>query len=199
MKTKIKEAIKAKHKNLTLSGVRMDALTDKLSKVITDEADIQATIDSYDFEPYFEMARLDDTIVGLKNKPQEPANPTPEPQPTDIASIVANAVSQAVTPLQERLNAIDSEKGLSSKRTKLSETLKDAPDFLKTAYLGQINDQMTDEAFNAVLEQANKGFEEFKESQPKQGGIFSAQPSNGDVVKAKADAPELKQFANIKN
>lgn len=195
MKEKIKQAIKASHKDLTLSATRMDALIDKLAKVITDESDIEATVSSYDFDPYYEIAKSDDKVRNLENQKPKPTEPTPGEQPTDLATTIAQAVQQAIAPLQNKIDGFEKAKTVTSFKEQLQNELKDAPQFLQDAYLAQVSDNTTTETFDTILETAKSGLEAFKSSQPKTGGVFVAKQNDGTPAEIKADDPLL---SNIK-
>lgn len=194
MKEKIKQAIKASHKDLTLSATRMDALIDKLSKVITDEVDIEATVSSYDFDPYYEIAKSDDKVRNLENQKPKPTEPTPSEQPASNDEALTKAL-EAINTLNARLDGFEKAKTVTSFKEQLQNELKDAPQFLQDAYLAQVSDSITQDGFNTILETAKSGLEAFKSSQPKTGGVFVAKQNDGTPAEIKADDPLL---SNIK-
>lgn len=68
----------------------------------------------------------------------EKKNPTPNPKtddPTDMASIIAKAVSDAVKPLQEKLVAIESGTVVKNRKQTLESKLESAPESFKKTVL----------------------------------------------------------------
>lgn len=126
MKNKIKEALKQEYKNLGLSDEAFDGVAAFGETVVKEEKDIEGFVKNAGpmLKPFqssadkmrTENAELKKQIEELKSKQtsaepaaQEPAKGDPdknnEPDPKDIAAIVAKAVKAEVTPLTEQLNA----------------------------------------------------------------------------------------------
>ena len=119
MKQKIKEALRQEYKSrLELDDDRLDGVAAFASTFVTDEGKIGEFVKN---EATLAMLKSYQSVLdkdrAKRNKPEptptppEPGNPTPEPKPEpntpDIADIVAKAVAAAMTPLQEKLTALE--------------------------------------------------------------------------------------------
>ena len=102
-----------------------------------------------------------------KNEPT-PANPT---DPTDIATIIKNAVSEHMKPLQEKLSNYEANSIIQNRKTLLEDKLKTAPDTFKSKTLndfGRMNFK-DDEDFTAYLTETETGLQTYNQEISNQG------------------------------
>ena len=137
---KVKERLKAfiaTQTGLNLSNTRIDELSARLAQKPADDADdaaIDLIINEANFyQPFTELAKLDDTMRTLKaNQKTPPPAPDPvqdpEPDTNDLAKLIAAAVSQAITPISEKLNALESDKKVTSIKEKAKTLLTEVPE-----------------------------------------------------------------------
>lgn len=125
MKQKIKEALRQEYKSrLELDDDRLDGVAAFASTFVTEESKIEEFVKN---EATLAMLKSYQSVLdkdrAKRNKPEStpkpsdngnnPPEPNPEPKPQDtpdIASIVAQAVAAAINPLQEKLNAFETDK-----------------------------------------------------------------------------------------
>jgi hypothetical protein len=146
-KERVKARFKEKFKTVALSNQRLDAIADKLAPKIVDDAEdgvIDAELDFLnDLHPdgaFLVMQKADDKSVNDKKKQtsnnqsnnSEQNNQQQNQQnqeQNDLSKLIAAAVSQAVAPLSEKLNALESEKQQATiqQLVEKHEKLKDVP------------------------------------------------------------------------
>lgn len=123
MKQKIKEALKQGHKKLGLSDEVFERVAASVETFITDESQIDAFVNSEGTLNLLKSYQsINDKVRDLErfapkpnNTPKadtsdngnNPPEPKPQTEQPDIAAIVAQAVTAAVAPLQEKLNAFE--------------------------------------------------------------------------------------------
>lgn len=146
MKQKLLELLNAKFLG---KGTRKDVLAQlatAFSLQATTEEEAQALVDKLtdeqvtDFQKEYrseidsEISKATKTALEKAGKGSGGApEPKPEegegnPEPTDIATIIANAVAKATTPLMEKINAIESGKTTETRLSQINDILKDAKD-----------------------------------------------------------------------
>ncbi len=119
-----KARLKTKYSGVNLSTKRIDAIADRLHKKfpdLTEEADHDAKLDDLnDLQPFADIAKDDDRIRTLENKPKDkekdqPADPkkddpAPTPKPEDAPPAWAQALIDQNKALAEKLEGIEKEK-----------------------------------------------------------------------------------------
>lgn len=146
MKQKLLELLNAKFLG---KGTRKDVLAQlatAFSLQATTEEEAQALVDKLtdeqvtDFQKEY-RSEIDSEISKATKTALEKAgkgnggDPEPKPEegedktdPTDIATIIANAVAKATTPLMEEISAIKSGKTTETRLSQINDILKDAKD-----------------------------------------------------------------------
>ena len=125
MKQKIEEAIEQGYKNLGVPKTVIGGLAALGLTVVKDESEIAAFVQSeavkgvmksYQSEADKVRTEYSAKLKGLETEKAEleaklngnnPPDPKPQPEQHDIAAIVAQTVTAAVAPLQEKLNAFE--------------------------------------------------------------------------------------------
>lgn len=125
MKQKIEEAIEQGYKNLGVPKTVIGGLAALGLTVVKDESEIAAFVQSeavkgvmksYQSEADKVRTEYSAKLKGLETEKAEleaklngnnPPDPKPQPEQPDIAAIVAQAVTAAAAPLQEKLNAFE--------------------------------------------------------------------------------------------
>lgn len=194
----IKSALKNKfHANLGLSDSTYEKVANNLGATIEKEEEIETVVSGA--EPWLKVVQGEaDIIRRTKNNP----NPDPEPggdpnskdpQPANIASMIAAAVEKATTPLLQKIENI--EKGNASKTnhekliSKLTEKKID-PAFYESAIEGR--EFTTEDEVNSFVEKLAGGYAKFSQSQADKGLLQISQPilggDNQDGVSAATQA-----------
>ncbi|MGX9985836.1 hypothetical protein [Soonwooa purpurea] len=190
MKQKLLELLNAKYLG---KGVRKDGLEQlaaSLCITVTTDEEAQALVDKLTDEQVTEFVKdwrkgVDGEVTkGVETYKSKNPIPNPEdpkddpkdgPNPTDIATIVQNAVKAAVEPFQKRLDTIDENTIVSNRLKTFNDKLADAPEAFRekalrdygrmsfkddedfNAFLGETETDLT--AYNQeVANQANGGF-----------------------------------------
>ncbi len=117
MKTKIKEALQQGYKNLGLSDEVFEGVATSAETFIKSDEDINGFVNSEVAKSLlrFHQAEADRKRANNKKKPEDvkPDAPedknAPKAQDVDIAAIVANAVAEAIKPVNDELTRIKSE------------------------------------------------------------------------------------------
>lgn len=194
----IKSALKNKfHANLGLSDSTYEKVANNLGATIEKEEEIETVVNGA--EPWLKVVQGEaDIIRRTKNNPNP--DPKPEgdpdpkdPQPANIASIVAAAIEKATTPLLQKIENI--EKGNASKTnhekliSKLTEKKID-PAFYESAIEGR--EFTTEDEVNSFVEKLAGGYAKFSQSQADKGLLQISQPilggDNQDGVSAATQA-----------
>lgn len=162
MKQKIKEALQQGYRNLGLKDEALERVAASVETFISDESDIQKFVNSELVGSLmkFEQADADrkrtkrEKIVegeGEKtpeennSKPEDKQQPLQESGTPDIAELVAQAIANAITPLQEELTAFKTAQAQKSAVVALDE-LKNTWDYAK----GYPDER--DDAYERVME-----------------------------------------------
>lgn len=137
MKGKILVALKTKYKTFGFGDKAFDGVADYLSKTVTEESQIETAISGVEgllkaFQGDIDTVRneksgLQKQLDELKTKIENP-NPNPDPKPedkSDIATIIANAVSAAVKPLSDELAQFKAEKSQATRQEQVMAKAKE--------------------------------------------------------------------------
>lgn len=137
MKGKILVALKTKYKTFGFGDKAFDGVADYLSKTVTEESQIETAISGVEgllkaFQGDIDTVRneksgLQKQLDELKTKIENP-NPNPDPKPedkSDIATIIANAVSAAVKPLSDKLAQFETEKSQATRQEQVMTKAKE--------------------------------------------------------------------------
>lgn len=143
MKVKIKEALKTKYSNLGLGDELLQSYAESLAAtgLVTDEnlatviqgqeqalKEFQRGYDKLRTESSSYKSQLEE--LQKKIEPNQQSNPNPQPaqqggdNPTDIAKIIAEAVAAAVNPLNEKIQAMQTNTLLKTRQQKFEEATK---------------------------------------------------------------------------
>lgn len=203
-KSKVIARIKALHPNTNLSNARLNELSDRLIKKLTDDAD-DAAIDSVindanDYNPFSEIARSDDKIRDLESKlkPKPPVDdPKPDPIPDDISPSM-KAYLDKQNELIEKLNGKleGFEKGQQTKsiteRFNSDERIKDVPDIMRRGFIPTSEDDY-EATVTGLIGEFNKYNESYKverigndNPRGQQGGDNTAKEASKEQVDAVA-------------
>lgn len=194
----IKSALKNKfHANLGLSDSTYEKVANNLGATIEKEEEIETVVSGA--EPWLKIVQGEADIIRRTKgnpdpNPQPGGDPNPkDPQPADIASIIAAAVEKATTPLLQKIESI--EKGNASKTnhekliSKLTEKKID-PAFYESAIEGR--EFSTEDEINSFVEKLAGGYAKFNQSQADKGLLQITQPvlggENTDGVSAATQA-----------
>lgn len=195
----IKSALKNKfHANLGLSDSTYEKVANNLGATIDKEEEVETVVNSA--EPWLKVVQGEaDIIRRTKNNPNpDPkpggGDPNPDdPQPTNIASMIAAAIKEATTPLIQKIETL--EKGNASKTnhekliSKLTEKEID-PTFYESAIEGR--EFNTEDEINSFVEKLAGGYAKFNQSQADKGLLQITQPvlggENKDGVSAATQA-----------
>jgi hypothetical protein len=153
MKDKIKQRFRDKFKTLALSNQRLDAIADKLSPKLPEDADdaaIDAELDFLnDVYPFLEIQKADDRAVSEKQKTQQQQQQQTTPSSTSTQQQTDDTPAWAKA-LLEKVNALEQEKTQGTIKQQLKEKLKDIPEvFYKHAALPASIDEL--DAFADVI------------------------------------------------
>ena len=137
MKGKILVALKTKYKTFGFGDKAFDGVADYLSKTVTEESQIETAISGVEgllkaFQGDIDTVRneksgLQKQLDELKTKIENP-NPNPNPKledKSDIATIIANAVSAAVKPLSDELAQFKAEKSQATRQEQVMAKAKE--------------------------------------------------------------------------
>lgn len=146
-------------------------LARSLSLQVTQEAQIQALIENISEEKVTEFIKQwrkeVDTEVTKSNKSyeetlrakydfKEKGTPTPPNAPNDVATLIAQAVKNAVEPLQTELQSLKTGNQTQARKQTLETALKDVPQGLKSFVLNQFEKMNfeTEEEFSQFVTQS---------------------------------------------
>ncbi|MDH1602358.1 hypothetical protein [Empedobacter sp. GD03739] len=201
MKHKLLELLNARFLG---KGVRKDVLArlaTAYSLQITTEEEAQALVEKLTDEQVTEFQKelrseVDSEIAKAtktalenagKGKGGEGAG-DPEPKkeeggssdPTDIASIVANAIEKATTPLLQEINSIKASKTTETRLSRMEEVLKDVNPELKAKTLKDFGRMAfeNDESFEEYLTETTTDIQTINQTIVNQG-LAGHQPGNG--------------------
>lgn len=194
----IKAALKNKfHANMGLSDSTYEKVANNLGATIEKEEEIETVVNGA--EPWLKVVQGEaDIIRRAKNNPDpDPkpgGDPNPnDPQPANIASMIAAAIEKATTPLVQKIETL--EKGNASKTnhekliSKLTEKKID-PAFYESAIEGR--EFSTEDEVNSFVEKLAGGYAKFAQSQADKGLMQIAQPilggENQDGISAATQA-----------
>lgn len=216
MKQKLLELLTAKFLS---KGVRKDGLAQlagSLALTVTTDEEAQALVDKIDeaqvTEFVKEYRKEVDTEVSNGNKtyetnlkkkfdfvekkpadePNPPTPPAPKTEggPSDMATLVANAVAAAVKPLTEQISAFKGAETAKTRFEKLEQTLKDAPALFKENTLKNFNRMNfeNDEDFEAYVTETTEDLAKYKQDTADEGlrkfgnpGTVSSEPKGKDM------------------
>lgn len=204
----IKASVKAKYPNANLSTKRLDALAAKLANKPADDAD-DAAIDLVleDFNgilSFEEIAKEDDRVRTLENKPEPKPTPAPEPKPNDppAPKDTNQQLLEAIAKLTTEVSEIKSGKITDTKRTtaqqafEKSEVLKGMKPEVKENWLKRVvvTAETTDEEIAAQVTSLETEFTDLTQSfadsvgytGPPSTGLPDGKPS-ADTVKSVVD------------
>lgn len=125
---------------------------DKVNSFITDwrkEADSEISKANQTYEN-----NLKKKFDFVEKKSEEPTPPAPDPKdPISIQELIKKAVSEAVTPLQQKLSGIEEKETIGARKQKLTEAIKDAPESFKNTILATFDSMnfADDQAFEGYL------------------------------------------------
>lgn len=213
LKTQIIAAYKAKFPTVALSNARLEAIAERLDKKITEESEIDAKLDELnEIIPFADIAKQDDTIVGLKNKQKESKKADPPkgdppkieeppkqepPKEDDDTPAWAKALMQEVSSLK-------ADKIVKSRIETAKERFKDIPKELKEDLLADINERnfQSDEEYEGFLTRKEKAMA-FAVKTEQDGKFGKDKPfggigGNGSKVKEASDADVDEVFNQIK-
>lgn len=208
--TQIEERFKAKFANVNLTKTRLKSITDKLDLKIESEDEIDAKLDELnEIIPFAELAKQDDRLRDLEAKSR--GGKTPEqiaaekkaaeeaagggaPEGETATEKLLREILEGQKAMAERVNAIEGEKTIASRRSQLETKLKDAPESYKKTVLKNF-DRMkfdTDEDFNSFVEETEADVTEVIQEQSNAGlGKDKPARSGGGLDKKLATDKEL--------
>lgn len=133
----------------------------------------------------------------LTPKTQEPA---PTTESTDLASVVASAIANAITPLQNEIQALKSGNVAQSRKTSFEQALKDVPQSLKNSYLKNFEKMNfeTDEDFNAFLTETQTDLQQFTQELNNKGLGGFPRPEQPSAQVQKQVSEDIKAWAEKK-
>lgn len=171
MKVKIKEALKTKYSNLGLGDELLQSYAEGLAAtgLVTDEnlatviqgqeqalKEFQRGYDKLRTESSSYKSQLEELQKKIEPNSQPNPNPQPAPKggdnPTDIAKIIAEAVAAAVNPLNEKIQAMQTNTLLKTRQQKFEEATKGLDETYLTA-LKQSFDLVADKVDDATFDQ----------------------------------------------
>ena len=123
MKTKIKEALVNKYKNLGIDDKVFDGVADMLSQTVADEAGIEAGVASVEgLLKTFQGAtdRLRGEVAGLKKQLGERVEPDPKPKPQEQDSELAEILRKMNERMEAQEREISTFKAAHSRETALA-------------------------------------------------------------------------------
>lgn len=123
MKTKIKEALVNKYKNLGINDKVFDGVADIISQTVTDEAGIEAGIASYEgLLKTFQGAtdRLRGEVASLKKQLGEHVEPDPKPKQNEQDSEVVELLRKMTERMDAQEREINTFKAARSRETVLA-------------------------------------------------------------------------------
>lgn len=117
--------------------------------------------------------------------PADPPKPVDPNNPVDIAAIIAKAVSDAVAPIQQKLNGIEGEKVKTSRLEQMTEKLTGVPETFKTQKLNDFNRMNfeSDEQFAEYLTETETNIVAFNQELADNGMSSHARPFVGSQNK----------------
>jgi len=207
-KLKIQDSMKEKILALLLAkfaGVRKDGLSQlatSLALTVATEEEATAIVDKLTADSvnaYIGDIRKDiDSEISKANKTYEdglkkkfdfvekkkddPKPPTPPPDPNDMATIIANAVKQAVEPLHQKIEGIEKAKTIEQVVNTAKAKLKEKG--IPESFVGAISLDSEDKIDEFVTQQEQR-FSAFKQEQIN-AGVWTDKPAPG-AGKTKAD------------
>lgn len=199
MKEKIKARLKAKFSGVNLSQTRMNAIADKLSKRLTEESEEseidEALDDLNEIYSFSDIAKSDDRArteeAKKKANPSEPKKEDPKTEENEDVPAWAKTLIDQNKAQAKRLEALESGKTLDSRKSKLEEKLKDAPEKLKESYLKKFQRMnfKDDEDFDGYLSEVEEEVKEF-EQEDSNSGLRGFGPSKSGTGKGNKAASE---------
>lgn len=207
MKQKIKEAIKNKYKNLGLGEKAIDAAAAYLEASIKEESEIETGISGV--EPLLKafqsetdairtaksaaekrIAEIEERIKGLGGtveKPNEQVEDKGMPE-------WAGAILESNKKLAEKINMLETEKAVSTRKQKLETIVSKLPENLRKPYLRMDVKNITDEDFEKLTSDVSGEVEEIVKETASKGAVFGRPASTpgkrtdeGNVPKEQLD------------
>lgn len=175
-KDKFKERFKAKFPKVNLTATRLDSILDKLDAKTDNEDDIDSQLDALnELMPFADIAKQDDRIRDLEAKTKTPKKPEATPENKDDESGDENplvkSLMEKLNGIEQQLSAINGEKITGSRKEKLSEKLKDAPESYKNKILKDFGRMKfeSDEEFEEYLTESENDLAAFVQEQSNSG------------------------------
>lgn len=144
MKEKILSALKTKYSNLGFGEKAFSGVADYLVQSIAEESQIETAITGVEnllkaFQGDIDRVRTEKTDLQrqydeLKSKQEAGGTPTKkdEPKPDDLKAMIANAIAEAISPLQTKLQTYEQKEVATARQTLIAEKAKglEIPDYL---------------------------------------------------------------------
>lgn len=144
MKEKILSALKTKYSNLGFGEKAFSGVADYLASTITEESQIETTISGVEnllkaFQGDIDRVRTEKSDLQkqyeeLKAKQDNGGVPAPkdEPKPDDLKAMIAAALEEKITPLQQKLQSYEQKEVQTARQTLITEKAKglEIPDYL---------------------------------------------------------------------
>ena len=208
MKNLILNALKAKF--VGVSENILNRMAEKLAKTVTKEDDVAAAVEAVTFQQVIDSEsdrRATDATQsavtnyekkhGLKDGQKvDGGKPTEEPtqqgaaQGGDLASIVAAAVTNAVKPLQDEINAIKTGKVADTRQQQLNAVIEKLPEKLRKPYTRISVKDMMDDDFTAFISETETEVEGVLSEYNSKSAVFNAPLGGGGAVSKKEPSKE---------
>lgn len=177
MRDKIKARLKEKFPGVNLSSKRLDDISDKLSKKITEESEIDAKLDEInELMPLAEIARQDDRLRTLesKSKDKQPTPANTDSNSNQDADDMPGWFKKHVEETNKKLAEIEARNLQGSMQSRLAKDLKDIPaKFYSRAALPDKEDD-----YAAFVEGVKTDYQSFIDEQVEKGLMSAAKPAN---------------------
>lgn len=168
----------------------------KLATTATPEADANAIADTVTIQQllqsYGDSRATEASLTAVENykKAHPETQPKPKEQETststnivkpqseaqaqpDIAAIVAKAIAEAVSPLQQQIQSLNNERTAEGRKAIFAEAVKDAPTVIKNVYeqsFGRMS-FADDEAFNSFIEETKASVKAASDDYQRRGTV----------------------------
>lgn len=212
------------HKLVALLGekfpqVRKDGisvLARSLAIQVTDETQAQALVEQFSAEKVTEFIKewrkeadqeiskstktFEENLKSKFNLTPKTQEPAPTTEPNDLASQIAKAIKDAVTPLQTELQALKSGNVAQSRKTSFENALKDVPPSLKNSYLKTFEKMNfeNDDDFNAFLTETQTDLKQLTQELNNKGLGGFPRPEQPSAQVQKQVTEDIKAWAEKK-
>lgn len=182
-----KVRLKAKYPGVNLSTKRLDAIADRLHKKfpdLTDEADHDQKLDDLnELQPFDELAKQDDRLRTLENKPKEKEEPKREDPPTEGKPKEPRPewlqlILDQNAALAERLNGIEREKSQTTISKKIDDLAKEKK--IPASYYQKRKMPEKEEDIQSFIDEAATDYEVMRQELKDEGFQQSKRPPLGN-------------------